>query len=43
MLDRGRAIGPLKVGDSVAPEDVETTLYVFQLLEDGMETIAENV
>ena len=37
MLERSRAIGLLKVCHSVAPEDVEATLYVLQLLEDGVE------
>jgi transposase InsO family protein len=38
-----RAIRVLELGDAEAPEDVEPTLNVFQLFQDGVETVLEGV
>jgi len=41
MLESFRAIGLLKVSDAEAPKDVESTLDVFHLVEDGMEAVSQ--
>ena len=41
MLESFRAIGLLNVSDAEAPKDVESTLDVFHLVEDGMEAVSQ--
>jgi hypothetical protein len=43
MLENFRAIGFLEVSDAEPPEDVESSLDVFQFGKDGVEVPAEDV
>ena len=43
VLNRFRQSDFLQVGDPKAPEDVETTLLVFQVFENWLEAVAQSV
>jgi hypothetical protein len=43
MLERVGAIRLLKVCEPKTPEDVESTLHVFETAENGMEAVLERV
>jgi len=43
VLQRLRALGGLQLRDAEAPEDVESTLLIFQLFEDGVKAAAEDI
>jgi len=43
VLKRRWAFRFLELRDPETPEDVEPTLYVFQLLKDGMKTVLESI
>jgi hypothetical protein len=43
MLESFRAIGFLKMSDAETPEDVDATLDVFHLFQDGVQAVSKGV
>ena len=43
VLERLRTLCRLQLCDAEAPEDIEPTLYEFQLFQDGMEAVSKDI